>query len=570
MNARPSPPQPRARAKRALAACALSALFACGGAQTPAPAAPSQPALAAPAQPPPPPRLVLSVVIDQFGSAALHALEPLLASDGALAKARERGLIFDRVVYPYAVTLTAPGHATIYSGAVPAESGVSSNYLVDAATGKRRAFVDDGFHAVIGNPSAFAGPSALKVETLGDALKRQTQGRGKVVSLALKDRSAILPAGQHPDLVLWYDAKAKGWTTSSYYIESMELPGWLVQYASAHPIAAESVVWEPEQPERLAQLLGPDAAPGEGVLPGLSTTFPYVLANSPTPYELWPYFPPAADALLALALEAVAQLQLGADEVPDLLAVSISSTDYTGHTFGPDSWEYADHVRKVDRALGRLIDQLGARTDLAVLITSDHGGAPLPEHSRAQHPDALRIDPKALAAKLDGVIDSAFGAGDWVAGYVDTYLFLTPAARSHPEAARIRAALIAALRAEPGIAAAFDTHDLAPLQQSQGALEQAVLRSIHPEASGDIYVVTREYALPDIGIAKDGGTTHGSPYTYDTEVPVFVFAAGTKPARHTEAFDERRVASSLASLLGIVPPHPQAPPPLPGLPGQAP
>src|SRR5262249_12072140 len=159
--------------------------------------------------------------------------------NGALAKVRKNGIVYDRVVYPYAATLTAPGHAAIYSGAVPSESGVTGNYLVDRTTGERRAFVDDGQHAVIGVPDEHAAPVGMREPPVCDAIKSATAGRGKVVSLSLKDRSAILPAGRTPDLVLWYEAKVKGFTTSSFYAQA--LPDWLVQYQTAHPIDAEGV-----------------------------------------------------------------------------------------------------------------------------------------------------------------------------------------------------------------------------------------------------------------------------------------------------------------------------------------
>lgn len=539
------------------------ALAACGGSRQQQTAMTPQQAAAAAMAQAARPRLVLSIVIDQLGSQALRKLEPLLDPNGALAEIRKSGIVYERVVYPYAATLTAPGHAAIYSGAVPSESAVTGNYLVDRTTGLRRAFVDDGQHAVIGVPDEFAAPVAMRAATVGDTLKAATSGRGKVVSLSLKDRSAILPAGRSPDLVLWYEAKVKGFTTSSFYAK--ELPAWLVQYQAAHPIDAESVVWEAEAKERLEQLLGPDAGKGEGALEGFTTSFPHALARSPRPYDIWPYLPAAADALLALALESAVQMQLGADDDPDLLAVSISSTDYTGHTYGPDSWEYADHLMKVDRALGTLIHELARRTTLAVLITSDHGSAPLPERVRDEHPEATRLDPKLVAKHLDAAVDAVFGKDDWIAGYVDTYVVLTPRARSHEGAGRIRATVLGALRAEPGVAAAFDCSDLVALARSPDPLAQAVLRSIHPETSGDFYVVTSEYVMPDIGIAKDGGTTHGSPYTYDTDVPVWVLAPGIVPAHHTEPFDQRRVASTLAALLAVPAPLLNAPPALPGV-----
>jgi hypothetical protein len=382
-----------------------------------------------------------------------------------------------------------------------------------------------------------------------------------VASLSLKDRSAILPAGRHPDLVLWFDGSLRAFTSSTYYAQA--LPGWLDAYQRAHPIAAEQVVWNAEDPAALAQLLGPDAAAGEGFYRGLDNSFPHELAASTEPYDAWVLAPASTDALIALALETVQQLGLGQDDAPDLLAISISGTDHAGHAFGPDSWEYADHLRKADRALMRLLRELSQHTSVALLVTSDHGAAPLPEQAKGAHPTAARLDSKALALKLEQAADATVGAGDWVAGYFDDYVYLSPAARSHPQQARIRAALLQILRVEPGVVLAHDTSDPGSLP-ADDALAQQVRRTLHPETSGDIFVVTAEYAVPDIGMVPGAGTTHGSPWPYDTHVPVLLLAPGLAPGRSDEAFDIARVSSTLAALLGVPAPRPDVPP-LPGV-----
>jgi Type I phosphodiesterase / nucleotide pyrophosphatase len=507
------------------------------------------------------PRLVVSVIIDQLGSATLRELAPLLAPDGLFAHVSAHGRVYDHAVYPYAATLTAPGHAAVYSGHAPDASGITTNYLVERATGTPRAIVDDRTHAVLGVPGKFAGPGALRVPTVADALETATGSAARVASLSLKDRSAILPAGKHPDLVLWFDGSLRAFTSSTYYAQA--LPGWLDAYQRAHPIAAEQVVWKAEDPAAFARLLGPDAAAGEGQYKGLDTSFPHELSRSTDPYAAWVLTPASTEALLALALETVQQLGLGRDEVPDLLAISISGTDHAGHAFGPRSWEYADHLRKADRALMRLLRELERQTTVALLVTSDHGAAPLPEQAAAAHPNATRIDSKALAQRLEQAADAAVGAGDWIAGVFDDYVYLSPAARSHPRQARIRAALLAQLRTEPGIALAHDLADPGSLP-ADDALAQQVRRSLHPDTSGDIFVVPDRYAVPDIGMVPGAGTTHGSPWPYDTHVPVLLLAPGLTPARSGEAFDIARVSSTLAALLGVPAPRPDVPP-LPGI-----
>ncbi|HMI90990.1 MAG TPA: alkaline phosphatase family protein [Polyangiales bacterium] len=521
-----------------LGACGASAPSA-----TPPPAAASA-KLRAPVQLP---QLVIAVVIDQLGSDALRKLEPLLQG-GAVAHARAHGRVLEHVVYAYAGTLTAPGHAAIYTGVPPAQNGVTTNAVIDRATGLRRAVVDDGQHAILGvPPPAFASPSVLRAPTVADALKQATGGRAKVVSLSIKDRSAILPAGQHPDVVLWYDARA-GFTTSSYY--ASELPSWLTAFTRAYPVLPASVSWEVQDGARLGLLLGPDDATGEGDYKGLGKTFPHRLRDNANAGDLWAHTPDSTEYLLELAHESAEELALGSDDIPDLLLISISGTDYSGHVFGPDSWEYADHLRRADRALLRLFERLGERSRIAVLITSDHGVAPLPERLGAAA-SGKRIDSVALEHTVESALDAAFGAGEWLGGYLEPYLFLTPAARAHPAHAAIRAAALQALRAQTGVAAAYDCEQLDALRAATGALEQAVLRSIDPNASGDFFVVVGENVVPDIGLVAGAGTTHGSPWAYDTHVPVLIWGDAVIPGKDSEPLEQARVAATLAALLGI-------------------
>jgi predicted AlkP superfamily pyrophosphatase or phosphodiesterase len=541
----------------------LLALLCTGcAAHQPQPLAPTASAAKAPpAVPAKPPQLVVAVVIDQLGSDTLRKLEPLLQG-GAVAYARAHGRVLEQVVYSYAATLTAPGHAAIYTGADPSENGVTTNAVIDRATGKKRGVVDDGAHPVLDvTPQTFAGPAVVKLPTVGDALKAATLGRGKVASISIKDRSAILPAGKQPDLVLWYDPIA-GFTTSTYY--APELPEWLGAFERGHPILPAGVSWEIHDPERLGLLLGPDDAPGEGDYKGFGKTFPHKLADNPNAADLWAHTPDSTEYLLELANEAAEQLALGADDVPDLLMISISGTDYNGHVFGPDSWEYADHLRRADHALMQLLERLAQRTRIAVLITSDHGVAPLPERLGLAPADK-RIDSTVLEHTIDAAIDAVVGAGDWVGGYLEPYLFLTPGALTHPALATIRATALQSLRAQPGIAAVYDVSDLDALRKSDGALEQRVLRSIDPSASGDFFVVVGQNVVPDIGMVIGAGTTHGSPWDYDTHVPVLMWGDQVQPGKDSEPLEQRRVASTIAALLGVAPPNlPQ--PPLPGAP----
>jgi predicted AlkP superfamily pyrophosphatase or phosphodiesterase len=498
--------------------------------------------------------LVLAVVIDQLGSETLTKLEPLLDAQGAFARARTEGRVYRRVIYSYGATLTAPGHAAIFSGAPPSQSGVTANARVDRKDFNRYDFVDDRRHAILGAPGRFASPALMRVDTVADALKAQTGGQAKVVALSGKDRGVVFVSRQRPDLALWYEPSALGFTTSTFY--ASELPSWLVEHNRAHPPNLEAQ-WNVANEARLLALLGPDAAPGEGPPEGLGNVFPHRLATSKRPADDWTLLPDSTEALLELALVARAEAGLCADEIPDLMAISISATDLVGHRFGPFSWEYAESLRHADLVLARFVEQLERDCAVSVLITSDHGVAPLPEQSGTKRVDGLQ-------EKVEAQLDVLLGDGDWTVRYDPPYLYLGPRGRAFGDRARLGTALTVALSKIPGVVEGIDVRDSSALEARGDVLASQVLASIDLETSGEIYVVLERGAVPSFG-AAGVGTTHGSPYSYDTDVPVLVWGAGITPSIQLEPYDQARVASTLAALLAIDPPLAGAPKPLPGV-----
>lgn len=497
--------------------------------------------------------LVLTIVIDQLGSDALTKLEPLLDPRGAFARAKAQGRVYKRVVYSYATTLTAPGHAAIFSGAPPAESGITANSKIDRKTFERFDFVDDRTHAVLGTTHRFAAPTMLRVDAIGDALKAQTGGQAKVVALSLKDRGAVLVSRQPSDLALWYEAGV-GFTTSTFY--ASELPAWLVAYNKEHPASLDAE-WQVSDEARLLALLGPDSAVGEGPPAGLGNTFPHRLANSHKPAEDWTLFPAATDALLDVALRASREQRQCEDDIADLLAVSISGTDLVGHRFGPSSWEYAEALRHADRAVAQLVAKLEERCEVSVLITSDHGVCPVPEQSGGRRVDGLR-------EKVEAQLDVLLGEADWIARYDPPYLYLGPAGRAYGDTAQLGKAVATALSKVPGVVEGIDVRDRAGLEARGDALAQQVMAAVDLATSGEFLIVLEPLAVPSFG-APGVGTTHGSTRSYDTDVPVLVWGKGVTPAVHLEPLEQLRVASTIAALLRVAPPRPKALPPLPGV-----
>jgi Type I phosphodiesterase / nucleotide pyrophosphatase len=501
-------------------------------------------------------RLVVLLVFDQLPSWALDRYGAALHAEGLLRQGARRGVWIERVSFPYAGTSTAPGHAAIVSGKPPRESGVVGNEVWDRQRGAVVAAVDDGRHAVFGNPAAFAAPSVLRAETVADRLRRQRPG-ARVVSLSHKDRAAVLMGGKRPDAAVWYDAKLPGFTTSSYY--AARVPAWLAAWRHRHPVERLLVPWTPALPAALLErMVGPDQAPGEGGWLQLGAVFPYDARRSDRPYRALRAWPTLADELLALADAAIAEYGLGADDVPDLLAISIGTLDYVGHAFGGDSWEYVDALARVDRAVGAWLARLEKRTSIAVVASSDHGAAPMPERAAAAGQRGGRIDAIVLEAELEAALRARLGAGEWIDAYEPPFIYLSAAAEASAEVrGRALAAVSADLSRRPSIAWAgpVDGPALqagAPLVPPMTeALRRAIALSIAPGGDGDVFVVpARLYSVVE-DEPRDSGVNHGSPWPYDREVPLVFYGPGAAARRVRGPLPQDRVAAALAGLLGL-------------------
>lgn len=500
----------------------------------------------------PPQRLVIAIVLDQLGSATLARHLPHLDADGALRTMVREGAFFPRANYPHAVTLTAPGHALLFTGATPAASGIVSNRF--RHEGQQVTSVQDGEHTVLGSSERFAGAGLLRAQTVAEALRAE-HAQAKVVSISLKDRGAILPVGAVGDAVLWYAPETLGFTTSTQYGTS--LPAFVETFATEHPAADMLMPWTVPDASALLERLGPDAAPGEGDMHGFGIVFPHDPRAGGRAGDVLPVMPVLSERLVALAKTAVAAEGLGQDEVPDLLVLSISGTDYAGHVFGPDSWEYFDHLRRVDRALGAWLRELSKQQQVAVLLTSDHGVARLAE----QQQGSRRLPTERLSQGVETLLDQQVGPRDWVDGFSAPYLYLANGVASDAD---VRGRVCEALRADSDVAWAVDpVAESGPcaLSALPPGLQRPVGRSLYSGRGGDFYIVPEEGVVLDEG--RGTGTTHGTPWHYDRMVPVVVWAEGVSPGCREAVVGTEQVAPTLSRLLGVAAPAQAEGKPLP-------
>jgi arylsulfatase A-like enzyme len=500
------------------------------------------------------PKLVVLIVLDQFGSWVLQEHLPLLPSDSVIRRAYEDGA-FHNAAFPFASTQTAPGHASLATGVTPAVHGIVANAIYDPQIGSRRT-VDDRRHAVLGNPNRFVSPTQLRAKTVADILSEHTKGAARIVGISMKGRSAVLPVGQKPDVAIFYDSVARGMTTSTFYAPKGRLPEWLRDFNKANPVEPLLQNWEPEDAARWEQHFGPDERAGE-----MYPTFPHDPREAADPWYAFSGTPESSEYLIAAAYAVVKAERMGMDEVPDFLSLSVSGTDIVGHVWGARSWEYADNLARIDRALTRFVHLLEARGPVAFVLTADHGVADLPERAIAEGGSGGRLGSRTLRDEAERAADEALGEGDWVAGYVSPLLTYTAAGKERREA--LTRALEKAMPSVQGVKAAYDAHDGATLRASHRRIEQLVGANLPDDPPGDLYLVFEPGWFD--ALAEHGGTNHGTPWDYDRQVPVLMWGTAVERRTSDEVVNVLRVATTLSALLDIPVPKDAPKSPLPGV-----
>lgn len=509
---------------------------------------------------PGPLRLVVLLVVDQLPSWSFERDRPLMRQ--GIRRLLDQGALWTHASYPYAATNTAPGHAAIATGAPPAITGITTNRPVDRRTGKPTEIdLDPGFpvfDVMTGDELPRDGVSnqALRAPGIAEALHSRPGARA--VAISLKSRSAAFVLGQRPDVALWFDSTKRAMTTSKAF--AVTPPAWLKALATSEPAAPLlAALWKPSPAVDFAGHTGRgDDGAGEGDADGLGKTFDHDLGRTKDPAKAFVATPMASTLLVETALAALAGEALGADEVPDVLAISFSAHDYAGHAWGQESWERLDHLLRLDEEIGRLLAALDERVGVdryAVVLTSDHGATPIVEDSLAAGRDAHRV-PTSLVKKTAETAAAAAlvgeGAGPWVLGVSDVDIVMSPAFAALAPEARGRGldAVIAAVRELPGIGFAGRT-EFTTGCDAQPELEARICRSVYPGRSGEVYYAAARYSFIGDGLA----TSHGAPNPEEREVPLIVLAPGVAHAVSDERVSMLRVAPTVARLLGVAPPE---------------
>ena len=432
--------------------------------------------------------LVVLVVVDQMRADYIDRYGHTWSA--GLKRMVDGGARFSEAAYPYLNTVTCPGHATIGTGRFPARHGIILNEWWDRAAERRRACTDDPAATTLTPTDALKdGHSGARLlaptlaETIGDS-------GGRIVTLALKPRSAMMMAGKRGAFVAWYDDTGT-WATSSAY--SPSFPAFAADYILKHPVEAmRGASWTRLLPTM--RYKGFDDGPYERPTNGWTESFPHVLDSEISGrgaryYRQWQRTP-FADAYLAdLAMASVDSLNLGRSAGVDFLGVSFSALDSSGHNFGPDSHEVQDVLARLDKTLGRLLAHLDARVGrgrYALALTADHGVGPIPEQSKKDGLDAGRLEPVKIAERVNDALAPLLGPGKHVAMMNYTDLFFARGVpeklAANPEALK---AAIDTLAAEPGVLRVFTKAALVGPAADSDPVQRAAALSHHPLNSGD-------------------------------------------------------------------------------------
>ena len=513
-----------------------------------------------------PPRLVVVLTVDQMRFDFLERFGHLYK--GGLARLLEEGALYTDAHQDHFFTSTAAGHATISTGVFPSRSGIVANSWWDREAGRTVYAVADTESPIVGRPDLSGmSPTNMQRDALGDWLKRKSPA-SKVFSVALKDRAAIPTGGERPDGVYWYDSYGGRFITSEYYLEAV--PEWVREFNDAK-LADEYFTreWTRLLPEEAYSVSREDSFPAEN--DGIRVTFPHRFDTmvereaDDTAASTRPRYPtlyyeelkrtPFADELAFAFIERmIVSEQLGADDVPDLLFAGASAADYVGHRYGPLSQEIQDHYLRLDQMLDDFLSFLDATIgegQYVVVLTSDHGVLPIPEELARQGVDARRIDrlerQDIVVPPLTEVLNE-LGLAEKLARLLVTSYGVTLQfdGVSEEDARSVRRAMAEKLRDSEFVADAVAYDDVR--EETDDPFRLLYLRSFHPNRAPDIVVRYKENYLYHM---QPRGTTHESPYVYDSHVPVLFWGPGFTAARYDRRIATVDIAPTIAALLGI-------------------
>ncbi len=522
-------------------------------------------------------RLIVQITIDQLRGDLLHRYGEQFGR-GGFRYLLEDGIHYTNAHHAHANTETIVGHTTLATGAHPAAHGMVGNLWYDRKLHRTVYNIEDPDYTILTgkagvdatievDPTQVAAgtdgrsPAAILTTTFGDELSIATQGAAKVFGISVKDRGAVAMAG-HTGKAFWFSKAASQFVTSTYYYD--EYPAWVNAWNAKRLTQRYSgEAWEILYPAKHYLFGNRDDQAWEPDFEGFGRTFPHPFTTEENPYfTTFLTFSPAGDKITAdFAKTLIAAEGLGDDEVTDYLAVSFSSTDYVGHVFGPSSLEAEDNLAHLDRTLADLfayIDQEIGLEHTLIVLSADHGTPEAPGYLQEFGKLGGYVTPDGweTTAAADRIREQFQLSGQLIQNYEHPYLNLSDAARRAEDIdlVALETAIADELIGFEGVAYAFSSSRLREGSLPEDPLTLAVLRNFNPDRSGDVYVVFNpEWFINEFdGISVT--VTHGSPWRYDTFVPIIFAGYGISPESVSRRVHTVDVALTLAMIAGTRPP----------------
>ena len=525
-----------------------------------------------------PPKLILQITVDALRGDLPSRFDSMLG-EGGFRYLMDHGIHYSNAHYQHANTETIVGHASLATGTVPAVHGMVGNVWFDRELDRLAYNIEDArYHLLTAGADVDAqteidptqkaakvdgrSPDNILTSTFSDELAVHFAGQSKIFGVSVKDRGAVSLAG-HAGKAFWFSKASDEFVTSTYYYK--QYPQWVNAWNDRKPASAYSGKnWELTHPGSKYLLGDADDREWETDLAGFGRTFPHPYGSAESKYfTTLLTISPAGDELTLDFAKALLEAEgLGQDEVPDYLAISFSSTDYVGHMFGASSLETEDNLARLDRTLTDLfafVDRHVGLENTLIVLSADHGQPEVPGYlhergiSKAHYFDTQSLDKAPAIASLK----RQFGIGEaLIETYFHPYLYLNrDVIREHGlDQAVVEQAVAAELLKFRGVAYAVSSTALRTASLPDTAMVRSVLRNFHLKRSGDIYLVFE----PNVYISDMDGlvvaATHGSPWRYDTFVPVMFAGAGVPAAKVSRPVTPYDIAATLAAYLDVKPP----------------
>ena len=509
----------------------------------------------------PRPKLVVGIMVDQMRWDYLYRFYERYGN-GGFKRMLNEGFSCENAYINYIPSVTGIGHSTVYTGSVPAIHGITGNDWIIQATGKTMYCAADSMVSTVGSNSESAGkmsPKNMLVTSMTDELRLATNFRSKVIAIASKDRGSILPGGHTANAAYWYDGGSGNWISSTYYMKT--LPSWVSKFNDQkHPEKYLKQDWNTLYPINTYLQSSKDDVPYEGRFSGMSSsTFPVkTSAMLSSGLGLITSTPYGSSLTLDLAKAAVDNEGLGADAITDFLAISVSSPDYIGHQFGPNSIEVEDTYLRLDRDLAILFSHLDTKVgkgNYTVFLTADHA---------VQHNSGFLADNKistgvfessSVLKKLNTVLQAEFKVKDLALSFSNYAVSLNNEAISVNKLSEgaIKNITIEFLKKQEGIAFAVD---IANAQNSTipAIYKEKIINGYHPERSGVIQIVL-EPAWYSGSSPRSTGATHGTLNPADTHIPMVFMGWGIKQGKTNNSYNMTDIAPTISGLLHIQEPN---------------